>query len=192
MPDKKRNGAVTMNKIILFGSPDNAALTLPLCRSLSENGGALYLKSGCISEYSHVSPEFAVFETDRLDICNADKTILIFKNDAAVFQPSFAPCDKLAVVSESGNHAAARFAAKNGLPLTTYGMGSGSCVSASSIGEKQAVVSVHRIIELLSGRTLEPCEFTVRYEQRPDNYILLPICLVMILCEKYKDSIIKV
>lgn len=181
-----------MNKIILFGNPDDAGLTLPLCRSLSENGGALYFKSGCISEYSSVSPEFAVFETDKLDICNADKTILLFKNDASVSGPSFAPCEKLAVVSESGNHAAARFAARNKLPLTTYGMGSNSCVSASSIGEKQAVISVHRSIELLSGTTLEPCEFTVLYTQRPDNFILLPLCLVMILCERFKDSVIKV
>ena len=177
-----------MTKIILFGSPDDTELTLPLCRSLSEKGGALYFGGGCISEYSAVSPEFAVFETDRLDNCNAGRTILLFKSARSSQKPSFAPCESLAVVSETDNPAAASFARKNELPLTTYGMGSDNCLSVSSLGEKQAVVSVHKSVELLSGKTLEPCEFTVRYTQRPDNFILLPICAVMILCEKFKDS----
>ncbi len=177
-----------MTKIILFGSPADTALTLPLCRTLSENGGALYFGDGCISEYSAISPEFAVFETDRLDSFSADRAILLFKSPKSVSVPSFAPCESLAVVSEHGSQSAVRFALKSALPLTTYGMGSGGCLSVSSLGERQAVVCVHKTVELLSGRALEPCELTVRYVQRPDGFILLPICAVMILCEKFKGS----
>ncbi|NLO46569.1 MAG: hypothetical protein GX107_08810 [Clostridiales bacterium] len=175
-----------MNKIILFGNREDTGFTLPLCRSLAKNGGALYLGSGCISEYSSVSPEFTVFETDRLDVCNADKTVIIFKGGTP--EPSFAPCDKVSVIAESGNAPAERFTSKHSLLLTTYGMNPDSCVSASSIGEKQAVVSVRRGVELISGKALEPCELTVKYSLRPDSFVLLPLCAVMILCEKFKDS----
>jgi len=175
-------------KIILYGDPADTSLTLPLCRALSNHGGALYVGVNCVSEYSVVSPEFFVFETDRLDSCGADKAILLFKTKSSLYRPKITPADSVAAVAEYEDAAAAEAAKKLSVPLVTCGMGSKNCVSVSSVDEKSAVIAVHRPITLLSGKDLLPCEFNVATQTKMSGYPLMALCATLILSEKFDGT----
>ncbi len=180
-----------MVKIILYGNQADARLTLPLCRVLSENGGVLYAGAGGIAEYSPVTPQFFVFETDALPFCSADKALILFKSEPSANQPFFSPSESVAAIAEGGNSTAFIHAKRLAIPMITYSMGAGNCLSVSSIDDCHAVISVNKSLTLLSGKILEPCEIAVRASRKLDSHSLLPVCAVMILCERFKGNLIE-
>lgn len=166
-----------MIKVILYGEKNDASLTLPLCRALSHNGGVLYIGEACVCEYSAVSPDFVVFETDTLENFTADKTIFIFKSSHNA-APKISPSDRAIIICDNDDNI------KTDVPVITCGNGISDSISLSSHSDGKAVIEVRKAVTLFSGNDLEKSEFCAVTGTKLDGYLLLAICATLILSEK--------
>lgn len=181
-----------MNKVIVC-SDRTGLLTLPLCRTLSVNGGVLYVNEGEIAEYSEGTPEFFLTDTAFPKSINARNTVILFGADSKKLCLSdLSLFGRVIAAAVFDNAAAKNFCEKRGIPLVTYGMTKDSDIAFSSLSDEAVSLSICRPLPILPAGSTEPCEITVLHDGRIKPEILLPVCSVLILSGKIKNGCVEV
>jgi len=142
-----------LRTVILYGDPEDASLTLPLCRALERLGGVAYLGPGRAAAYHEPgrAPRFLLWETGALLCCDLPRALVLLKQGAAP-PPDLSP-----------------------LPQATV-LGGGDLPALSSVGERSAVVELRAPLPRMEGGALESGEYTVELAAPMEGYALLACC----------------
>lgn len=165
-----------MRTILLYGNDADIGLTFPLCRTLERYGGVLHLHGGTIGEYSDATPEFLLYETDKLESLQLNHGLLLMKEHASLTpeRPGISGADALILPD------AAEGPETPALPLIRCGASGGNTVLLSSLEEHSAVATLGQTL-CVCGRTYEPHDMHIQLTHPITPYPLLACCAVLML-----------
>lgn len=160
-----------MNNIILFyNSKDSAAIEL--CNLLLFDG---------LNSISFIATE------NRIK-ANYKSGIAVFCSTPPDIIDQKLPLGTVAVC-EPSDKTALQILAKNRIPAITAGMSGLDTVTLSSVSDTCATVCILRPITDLNGKTIDPCEFTVKLNRALPCRTISIYCAVMLLIGKTPQSI---
>ena len=172
-----------MTALIVCG--DRGALRETLL-PLLEPGGVWLCGGGALRQYGGGQPEFLLYESRGVPALALDQGILLFGSDFCGKGREL-PSGVIAVF-ETGNHAAAQALQGTGTLAIACGASPQDTLSASSLEDHRAFVSLQRTVKNLRGEILEPRESAVRYRRRPELYPLLAASAVRLLTAPARET----
>lgn len=177
-----------MVTIILYGEIKDKSITSKLCRVLSDYGGVLYFSDLKAIQYgSSSNTAFIIFECDKMCEISIPDCIVIFKSKQTS-SCHIKLCNSTISIVESSNKKAIHSIGGNQNPCISCGMSSNDTVTLSSISDTDAIISIQRSIKELSGKTIEPCDVTVKQKNFCDGFALLSTFCTLALSGHIKND----
>lgn len=168
-------------RIVVLGKSSDNAVSLALVRALQKYGCVEYLSENKIFRTSGTSPNFIVYDTDKITKIDATDTILIFKRSFdADFSVSLSA--KCTAILEQENIAAKTVLMNHPATAIFCGMSSKDSITLASNDIQSAVVSIQRHISCLSGDLIEVGDIPVSLTIAEDQYTILAVTCVLLLC----------
>lgn len=158
------------NTILFYDSKDNAAASL--CNLLLFDG----LNDICF------------IATENKIKANYKSGIAIFCSTPTEIIDQKLPLNTVAVCDPS-DKTALQILAKNRIPAITAGMSGLDTVTLSSVSDTSATVCILRPITDINGKTIDPCEFTVKLNRVLPCRTISIYCAVMLLLGKTPQCI---
>ena len=121
-----------------------------------------------------------------------DSVIVVYKQpQPTVFQ--FQGSGVAVAIVDSGDEALLEHVSGTRLPAITCGLRSRDTITLSSMAKKSTVIDLRRSVSCLDGSTVEPQEIPLRHKKTNDNFLLMTMAAILILCgkvEKLKEGYI--
>lgn len=179
-----------MVTLVLYGDIKDKSITSKLCRVLSDYGGVLYFTDTKTVKYGNFTDtSFIIYECDNLQEITIPNSIVIFKskqtNEHIIKLSNSVIC-----ITESSNHKAIASIQGNNSTCISCGMSGNDSVTLSSISDTDAIISIQRSLTDINGKTIEPCDITVKFKQFYDGFSLLSIFCFLILSGKNEGYIL--
>lgn len=172
-----------MTTVVLCGKKNDAAVSGPLLRALSQYGGTLYFNGRTLQslqESGEGEPHFAVYDCEEIPELKLEKGILLFKNSFCGTTARSVPAGVLTVF-ESYNGKAAGALKGTGVIAITCGTSAKDTLSVASLDEASATVSLQRTVKDVAGTVLEPRDVAVTLDSPLSPYQILAVCSVLLL-----------
>ncbi len=160
-----------MDNIILFYNKKDSAAK-ELCNLLLFDG----------------TTDINFFATENCIKANYKSAIAVFCTTPPEILDQKIPLNTIAVC-ESSDKTALNILAKNRIPAVTAGMSGFDTVTLSSICDTNATVCVLRPITDVFGKTIDPCEFTVKLKHKLSCRTVSIYCAIMLLLGKTPQCI---
>ena len=168
-----------MTNVLLCGDPSDTSITEALVPALAACGGLCRYGRNQVSDYGEPA-RFFLYESEEIPKIEMEKGILVLKNRLEGTAPAPVP-DHFICVIASGNSQAAQLLCGSGAAVITCGTGPTDTLSLAGIDASSACVSLQRNLADLSGRVLEPHDFSVRLSKERTPEQILTVSAVLLL-----------
>ena len=168
-----------MIPIIICGKHGDHELKEVFFRALKQFG-VWYYDGITLERKGEGSPKFIVYESEQIPLISLEKGILFFKKDFCGAKVEKLPSGMIAVF-ESYNAGAVQALQGTGTVAITCGSSAQDTLSAASLGEGKASVSLQRTVKSLGGDILEPSDISVSYKKKLTLYQLLAASAILLL-----------
>ena len=131
-------------------------------------------------------PELALCDLKSFRATQADKVIVVYKSPQPIAANLEAACSAVAIV-DSSDEGLLQHVSDTKLPAITCGLRSRDTITLSSMDTDSAVIDLRRSISCLSGSSVEPAEFPLRFETPLDSFLLMAVAAILILSGKMES-----
>jgi len=149
-------------------------------RVLCENYSTLIVQNQSLFTPA-TPPELIVCDAAAFESVAAENTIILFRNTVKIPAKILSSTGCVAVV-DSQDDALMQFVSGTRLPAITCGLSPRDTITLSSIDTDSAVINLQRSVTCFDGSAPEPQEFPVRLNTPIDNFSLMAVACVFILC----------
>ncbi len=170
-----------MNTLIIYGAEEKKEISDILKKYFCRHGGCTYVSADQV--YMSGDAANLIVESGRLSQIDAQKGIIIFKNDITDFTFPSIPPGFTAVLS-CENTAALNFLRENKIVAATCGLSATDTFSLSSLEEDTATVSLQRELRTLGGEINEPQDVVIKNTMGLSGFTAMCLCAAVLITGK--------
>ncbi len=167
-----------MNQVIICGDCGDRELTAAVVRACCRYGGAFVCDGTSVYETGK-APEFCIVSVNSLSEVSCGG-VLIFGQALCQLRPHL-PIGNVIPMADSGNSEALSLLCSIGKPVIGCSMSGSDTLSLSCRRDGEGLVCLQRCLRTVSGRLLEPCEFSFSAPPAIPIFPLLAACGVLLL-----------
>lgn len=165
-----------MTSIIIYGNDEKR--NNEIIKNLSPFGAIIINKN----RICRLGDNFLIINGSDFDFIEDSKGIVIFISPNGLNNDIVIPKSFVAI-TESDNQTALSILLNNETKTITCGMSSTDTLTLSSISDDTRTICLQRELETLSGKTVEPFEFSIKNCFSTDEFGLLAARAVLLLSE---------